>query len=135
MCAEEGVVPQSLVTEVVDRTLAKQIRKSHPSVGYISSSELMALFTSQVVEHEELNRIWHELLESYGSEIYIKDARLYCVPGVGVSFEALAEAAAARGEVAIGWRIDGRTRLNPEKQRALVFKPGDGVVAIAPDNK
>lgn len=74
VCEDAGVSADSMVAEVVDRSLGQQVKKSkaHPSVGYISSAELMALFTSQVVEHEDLNNVWHELLNVNGSEIYIK---------------------------------------------------------------
>ena len=46
----------------------------------------------------------------------------------------MAEAAVARGEVAIGWRIAGRTRLNPNKGKELYFGIGDGVIVISPDS-
>lgn len=35
--------------------------------------------------------------------------------------------------MAIGWRIGGRTRLNPAKEEILCFQKGDGVIVIAPD--
>lgn len=58
VCEDAGVVSDSMVAEVVDRSLGQQVKATHPTVGYISSAELMALFTSQVVEHEDLNGVW-----------------------------------------------------------------------------
>ncbi|KAK3238055.1 hypothetical protein CYMTET_51907, partial [Cymbomonas tetramitiformis] len=45
--ASLGFKAKSIVAEVVDRRLGQQVRKSHLDFGYISSSELMALYLSQ----------------------------------------------------------------------------------------
>lgn len=102
VCEDTGVVADSMVAEVVDRSLGQQVKATHPSVGYISSAELMALFTSQVVEHEDLNVCWRELLCVDGSEIYIKDARLYTSLNLQSTWRDLEESAQARSVFTTG---------------------------------
>ena len=96
------------------------------------------------MEHPELNAVWSGLIRfTGGGSIVFKDPRFYTALGEPTTFAELMEAAHARGETALGWRIKGRTHLSPVSQTAdgnederhtpLVFGEGDGVVVIAPD--
>lgn len=138
ICTLAGVKLKSLVVELIDSSLGEPLvaTKQRGTVECVGASELVALFTSQVVEHPELNSVWTELLSSYGSEIYIKDARAYATLGSETTFEELAERAHARGETAIGVRINGNVELNPVPKAApFPLNAGDGVVVIADHGK
>eukprot|EP00898_Chlorokybus_atmophyticus_P001285 jgi/Chlat1/2157/Chrsp17S08744 len=135
VCQNLGFQIHSLVAELVDTHLGDQVIQSHPSVSYIGSSEMMALFTSQVAEHRELHAVWTELLNAYGSEIYIKSPHLYIAPGESVPFTELAERAKLRGEVAIGYRLDGKNVINPlPKTNLIKLDADDGIVVFAQDD-
>lgn len=131
VCRQYDIKLQSLVAELVDKQIGKQVVHSHPSITYISTSHLMGLVTSQVTEHVELLGVWKELLNSWGDEIYVKDIELYKRPGEEPTFAELAERAVLREEVAIGIRRNGKTAINPRKDVPLSFKSGDGLVLIS----
>ncbi|CAI5530476.1 unnamed protein product, partial [Closterium sp. Naga37s-1] len=112
VCRANKIKVQSLNAELEDNRLGREVVGSHPSLTYIGTSDLMGLVTSQVTEHAELNAIWTELLNSWGDEIYVKDASLYVSPGETPTFNELAERAVQRGEVAIGYRRGDTTVIN-----------------------
>ena len=144
--------PVSVVSEVTDRAVGRRIQLSGgggagvPPFGYISSSEIMALFTSQVVEHSYLSAVWAELLSSYGHEIQLRPCRGYLEgrpEAAEVTFRDLERLAEAKGEVALGFATEKkgkggkgpkmRTVVNPvPKDRPLGLRWGsDYVIVIA----
>ncbi|CAI5480563.1 unnamed protein product [Closterium sp. Yama58-4] len=132
VCRANKIKVQSLNAELEDNRLGREVVGSHPSLTYIGTSDLMGLVTSQVTEHAELNAIWTELLNSWGDEIYVKDASLYVSPGESPTFNELAERAVQRGEVAIGYRRGNTTVINPcPKDVPLEFGPEDSLVLIS----
>ncbi|CAI6002140.1 unnamed protein product [Closterium sp. NIES-65] len=132
VCRANKIKVQSLNAELEDNRLGREVVGSHPSLTYIGTSDLMGLVTSQVTEHAELNAIWTELLNSWGDEIYVKDASLYVSPGETPTFNELAERAVQRGEVAIGYRCSDTTVINPcPKDVPLEFGPEDSLVLIS----
>ncbi|GJP39026.1 hypothetical protein CLOM_g23421 [Closterium sp. NIES-68] len=132
VCRANKIKVQSLNAELEDNRLGREVVGSHPSLTYIGTSDLMGLVTSQVTEHAELNAIWTELLNSWGDEIYVKDASMYMSPGECPTFNELAERAVQRGEVAIGYRTGDNTVINPcPKDVPLDFGPEDSLVLIS----
>ena len=144
--------PVSIVAEVTDRAAGRRIQLSGGGgagatpFGYISSSEIMALFTSQVVEHSYLSAVWAELLSSYGHEIQLRPCEGYFEgrpEGAEVTFRDLERLAEANGEVALGFATEKegkggkgpKTRIvvNPvPKDRPLELRWGsDFVIVIA----
>lgn len=87
----------------------------------------------QVVEHPQLNLVWSELLQLGGSSIFIKDPRFYTRRGQPTTFRQLMDAAHARGETAVGWRLGTRTHLNPHASDSCQLTDEDGVIVIARD--
>ena len=142
VCRELGADVGHLVLEARDRNLGQQVLHTYPQITYVSSSELMALLTSQVVEYRQLNAVWTELLSSNnsdGSAVYMKNAggRGAGVAGAGgagagagaeagagadtsTTFNQLAEAARLKDEVLIGWKVDGEIHINPPAKDASV---------------
>eukprot|EP00850_Spirogloea_muscicola_P020744 SM000225S07023 [mRNA] locus=s225:97800:104427:+ [translate_table: standard] len=132
VCEEKNIKPSSLVAEFIDPKLGKQIIKSHKSLAFVGTSELMGLITAQVTEHSELNAVWKELLNSWGNEIYIKDVGHYKSEEEEPSFAELAERAVLRCEVAIGYRKSGKSTLNPTpKGTPISLGVGDSLIVIA----
>lgn len=106
---------------------------------FIVSDRLVALMLAQVSENPGLYRVFAELLDAEGSEIYLHPAQDYVDAGVEVGFGAVLEAARRRGETAIGYRIgppaddsdaNGGVRLNPPKRERRAFAPGDSIIVI-----
>ncbi|EFJ31200.1 hypothetical protein SELMODRAFT_169248 [Selaginella moellendorffii] len=132
VCIHLKVKVASLVAELVDTKLGKQVVKSHDTLTFIGTSELIGLVTAQVAENTELNDIWTELLNPWGNEIYVKDIALYMKSGEAPTFQELADRAVFRDEVAIGYRMHNSTVINPaSKDVPLCFSRGDSLVVIS----
>lgn len=129
----------SLVSEMMDlrnRELAESARAD----DFIVSDRLVGLIMTQVSENKALNRIFNDLLDPEGVEIYLKPASDYIKPGATVSFYTVVQAAGARGEVAIGYRIQVEETnkdhaygvvVNPDKSKPITFVAGDRVIVLA----
>lgn len=122
----------SILAEVVSQGIMEEMERSHPSCQYVSTVELQALFTAQVLEHRELLPVWEELSDECGSEIYVKNIRYFAELGQPTTFRDLEEAATNCGQTAIGYRWRNRLFLNPTpKSTPIVFEEGDALVVIA----
>jgi len=131
----------SIVSEMMDlrnRALA-QVAKAD---DFIVSDKLVSLMLAQLSENKHLEKVFRVLFSAEGSEIYIRPIGDYIRPGVPVDFHTLLEAAALRGETAIGYRIAAQSqdkdrgfgvRVNPKKSEALAFDAADQIIVLAED--
>ena len=129
----------NIVSEMMDlrnRALAQVARAD----DFIVSDKLVSLMLSQLAENKHLHTIFSELFGAEGSEIYLRPASLYVQPGVEVDFYTVIEAAARRGETAIGYRDAScaeqpskgyGVRVNPPKRTARRYAPGDKLIVLA----
>ena len=97
---------------------------------------------AQVSENKALNAVFADLFDPEGSEIYLKPAANYVVPGRPVNFYTVVESARQRGAVAIGYRLRAHATdasrsygvvVNPNKSESVTFTAGDRVIVIAED--
>ncbi|MDC0723113.1 CASTOR/POLLUX-related putative ion channel [Nannocystis bainbridge] len=107
---------------------------------FIISNTLVSLVVSQVSENRRMAAVLDDLLSPEGHEIYLKPARDYVQPGADIDFYAVVEAAARRGEIALGYRLAARAHdpeqaygvaLNPRKSARIRLAAGDRVVVLA----
>ena len=77
---------------------------------FIVSDKLISLLMSQVSENKYLMRVFEDLFDADGSEIYLKPAGSYVETGRPVNFYTVVESARRRGEVAIGYPRCPRAR-------------------------
>jgi voltage-gated potassium channel Kch len=139
--AEAAGKDLSIVSEMMDirnRALA-QVAKAD---DFIVSDKLVSLMLSQLSENKHLDSVFRVLFSAEGSEIYIRPARDYVATGQTLDFHTVLEAAARRGETAIGYRIvaDGNdaskgfgVKVNPNKSETFAFAEGDQVIVLAED--
>ncbi|TBN56433.1 potassium transporter TrkA [Glaciihabitans arcticus] len=139
--ADESDLDLNIVSEMIDdrnRELAEVTRAD----DFIVSDKLISLMLSQLSEDKSLAEVFATLFSSVGSEIYLRAADLYVVPGTEVDFYTVLEAARRRGETAIGYRLAADSRngdadygvtVNPRKARRLSFLPGDKIIVLAED--
>jgi hypothetical protein len=139
--AEQSNKNFSIVSEMLDirnRALA-EIAKAD---DFIVSDKLISLLLSQISENKHLDKVFKDLFRPEGSEIYLKPITNYIVPGQALSFYALVEAAASRGETAIGYRIQSLAHdsskaygvvINPAKHNEIIFAADDRIVVLAED--
>lgn len=134
-------IDMNIVSEMMDlrnRTLA-QVAKAD---DFIVSDKLVSLMISQLAENKALDKVLGILFSADGSEIYIRPITDYIKIDRMVDFYTLTEAAARRGETAIGYRQMAFSedasrgfgvKLNPKKTEKVRFGANDMIVVLAED--
>jgi voltage-gated potassium channel Kch len=137
--ADAAGVKLSIVSEMMDlrnRALAQIARAD----DFIVSDKLVSLMMSQLSENKNLEQVFKVLFSSEGSEIYIRPMTDYIRLGSTVDFYTVLEAAAERGETAIGYRLmkyaDDKehgygVNVNPRKSEKHTFAENDMIVVLA----
>ena len=129
----------NIVTEMLDDR-NRQLAESTEADDFIVSDQLIGLMMSQVSENLDLADVFGYLFSSEGSEISLHPASWYVKLGETVDMHVLIEAAAKRGETAIGYRkadLESSQQnsygvaLNPEKVRRFKLVEGDKVIVLA----
>ena len=129
----------NIVSEMLDDKNRKLAERTEAD-DFIVSDQLIGLMMSQVSENGDLEDVFRYLFSSDGSEISLQPAAWYVKPGVEVNMHALIEAAAKRGETAIGYRVKSEQTvsekrfgiyLNPNKDANFKLVQGDRVIVLA----
>jgi voltage-gated potassium channel Kch len=123
------------ITDDANRGLAQVTRAD----DFVVSTKMISLLLAQLSRNPKLSDVFHELFDPRGSDIYLKPAADYLVPGVTGNFATVIEAARLRGETAIGYRRDVDVYappaygvvLNPDKAAPLALDPADRVIVLA----
>ena len=85
-------------------------------------------------------RVFEDLFDAEGSEIYLKPITDYIKAGEPADFYTILESAKRRGETAIGYRIDSLAHdnhraygivVNPVKSKEVTFNKNDRVIVLA----
>lgn len=130
-----------VVSEMLDlrnRDLAEVTKAD----DFIVSDKLISLLMSQVSENKYLMRVFEDLFDADGSEIYLKPMSDYIKPGEEVNFYTIIESAKQKGETAIGYRIASLSHdnskaygvnCNPVKSKTLRFAQDDKLIVLAED--
>jgi ion channel POLLUX/CASTOR len=125
-----------IVTELLDARDVDLARATGAD-DFVVSDELSSLMLAQLAERADLEDVFTDLFDVEGSAIALQPAEWY-VGSESVPFRRVVAAARARGETAIGYRIehgpDGLPSvvLNPPKTDFVQLRAADKVVAIAP---
>ncbi len=134
-------VDLKIVSEMLDirnRNLAEIAEAD----DFIVSDKLVSLLMTQISENKVLNKIFEDIFDPEGSEIYLKPAASYVQLSQPVNFYTVVESARRHGETAIGYRREADARhiersyginLNPDKSVEVVFSPGDKIILLADD--
>jgi hypothetical protein len=128
----------NIVSEMRDlrnRTLAEVAKAD----DFIVSDNLTSLLVTQISENKKLEAVFQNLLNSEGSEIYIKPIADYMAIGIETDFHMLIEAAAGKGETAIGYRKSSLSKnatfsygvnCNPRKSDKIKLEEGDKLIVL-----
>lgn len=129
----------NIVTEMLNDA-NRQLAESTEADDFIVSDQLIGLMMSQIAEDKKLASVFGYLFSSDGSEISLQSAEHYVKLGETVDMHVLIEAAAKRGETALGYRKKSLessqqnqygVALNPEKVRRFQLEAGDKVIVLA----
>lgn len=130
-----------IVSEMLD-IRNRQLADITSADDFIVSDKLVSLLMSQVSENKYLMRVFEDLFDADGSEIYIKPACEYVQTGISMNFYTLLESAARKNEVAIGYRIISKAKiadeqygvvLNPKKSDEFLLEDGDLIIVLSED--
>ncbi|MEQ9466952.1 MAG: NAD-binding protein [Ekhidna sp.] len=130
-----------IVSEMLD-IRNRQLADITSADDFIVSDKLISLLMSQVSENKDLMRVFEDLFDADGSEIYIKPAKEYVQTGVPMNFYTILESAARKNEVAIGYRTISKARsadeqygvvLNPVKSEEFTLAENDMVIVLSED--
>ena len=125
-----------IVTELLDARDVDLARATGAD-DFVVSDELSSLMLAQLAERPDLEDVFADLFDVEGSAIALQPATWYVTSGE-VPFRRVVAAARARGESAIGYRIEHGPGglpvvvLNPHKTDPVTLGGGDQVVVIAP---
>lgn len=137
--ADHDATPFSVVSQMLDlrnRQLAEATRID----DFIVSDHLISLMVAQLTENSHLGAVFRDLLDPDGSDISLQPVTEYIAAGSTVNFYTLAEAAARRGETALGYRLASKAHdpeaaygvvTNPNKGQLVTFSDQDRLIVLA----
>ena len=129
----------AVVTELLDDRNRALAEVAHVD-DVIVSDQILSLMISQLNDDRRLERVFADLLDADGAEIFLRPAEWYVRPGATVSFATIVAAAGVRNETAFGYRsihLDptdqtrGAVMVNPAKSATFTVLPGDRVIVLA----
>lgn len=131
----------NLVSEMIDMK-NRQLADITSADDFIVSDKLLSLLMTQVSENKFLMRVFEDLFDADGSEIYIKPAGEYIEIGEPINFYTILESAARMNQVAIGYRIISKSKdvesgygviVNPDKSKMISLTEGDEIIVLSED--
>ncbi|MEL7312819.1 MAG: hypothetical protein AAFN07_14990 [Pseudomonadota bacterium] len=131
-----------LITEILDSQNYDLVARAGVQ-DVIISNRLVSMMMAQISESRDIEKVYDDIFQEDGSEIYLKPAYLYfeSLP-VEVSFADMIGIAQKRDEVAIGVKIkafeqskeaNNGVTLIPEKHRKFQLAPDDSLIVVAED--
>jgi len=126
------------VAEILD-TRSQNLIKSSCLNDYVSNNDMVAMVLAQASINPEILNLMEECFKPDGSEMHIKDIRLYAHEGEALNWWELVARARQRAHVALGWKrnsIDALQNpvLNPiDKEQRIVWRYGDKLIVFSED--
>ncbi|HWH27116.1 MAG TPA: hypothetical protein VNT53_10780 [Pseudolysinimonas sp.] len=137
--ADTGGVDLNVVSEMLDDR-NRELAEVTQADDFIVSDQLISLMLSQVSENRQLTSVFDQLFTSAGAEVYLRPVEQYITPGQSADFYTVIEAARAKGETAIGHRIEALARdssqmfgvdVNPTKTVTRSYQSGDKIIVLS----
>ncbi len=125
-----------IVTELLDSRDVELARVTGAD-DFIVSDALSSYLMAQLSENPELAGVFTDLFDAEGSAVALKSAGRYLDGDMDVTFARIVAAARARGDAAIGYRVDRddgepQVVMNPPKSERVQLAPNDQIVVIGP---
>ncbi len=139
--SEEQNIDMSIVSEMMD-VRNRELAEVTKADDFIVSDNMESMLIAQISENKALMRVYSDLFQDEGSEIYLKPVSDYVQTGVPVNFFTVAESAARKGHSAFGYRIVAESfnpskiygvKINPSKSEMITFAPDDKIIVMAED--
>lgn len=137
-----GQLKTQLITEVADSANIEVIEAAGVH-DFLISNQFVSKIYAQVGEEQDALKVYEDLFNEEGSEVYIKPVGLFArFSGKKVRFGDLCEAASRRGESCFGVRIGAEQNdpdhnygiyVNPPKNREFTLTDKDFLITLAED--
>jgi hypothetical protein len=134
------LVPARPRTHLVPEVRSPQNRELLERTGgidVVAGPEVASWLLTQVSQQQMLLRVYDDLLNAGGNEVYLKPANRYVAPGSSATFARIREQAQQLCEIAIGVMCTSRSGpealINPPPAQSFVFAETDKVIVIAED--
>ena len=131
-----------LITEILDSQNDALVAKAGVQ-DVIISNRLVSMIMAQISESRDIEKVYDDLFQEDGSEIYLKPVSLYFREfPQSVTFADLMAIAQKRDEICLGVKItaleadknqNNGITLIPEKNTVYELKPEDNLVVVAED--
>ncbi|MCD4794261.1 MAG: NAD-binding protein [Bacteroidales bacterium] len=140
MADKEGV-KVNIVSEMFDQK-NQELAEVTKADDFIISEDLISRYLTQLSETPDLKKVFDDLFNAEGSEIYLKGAEDYVKLDELINFYTLLESATYKNETAIGYRIVKKSHsaednygicINPDKTKEFSLSEGDKVIVLAED--
>lgn len=120
-----------VVCQLLDEKNQELISDFHKN-DFVVSAKLASLFFSQISQEFRLFKVFDEILDEKGSEIYIKKATNYFKEGTEVTYAEIIRAASRRDETVIGYESNNRqvTELNLPKSKKITINNSDRIILL-----
>lgn len=136
----------TLCCEILDPRTEKLLALSSLD-DYISVNDMVSMALGQIAEESDIHGLIDEIFKPEGSEMHIKDIRLYAQEGETLSWWEIVARARMRGEVAMGFikkELSPNPILNPgnkaqkdvfdgDKFTRIMWAYGDQLVVLSED--
>jgi hypothetical protein len=135
--------PEQRLRQVVAEILYTEnaeLLQSHNNTDIIVSPRLVSMLLAQVSQQLMLERIYSELMNAHGNEIYLRPVGRYTRRLADCTFADVVRGASKLGELAIGLKIRAEAsnpaknfgvRINPPKGIPLALSEDDEVIVIS----
>lgn len=131
--------PFTIVSEMMDTRNRELAELARPD-DFIVSDKLISLTLTQISENKEVAKVFQDLFDPQGSEIYLKPVEDYVKLGKPINFYTVIAACQQRQETAVGYRLTKQANdpesnhgihLNPEKSKFITFSSGDRIIVLS----
>ena len=128
-----------IISEIID-SRNRQLMLNTQFDDFIVSNKLISSMIAQLAENHTLDRVFNELFDVEGPEIFLRPVTNYLKTGIEVNFYTIIESAMQHYEIPIGYRLfadqnnaemDFGIFLNPAKQNKIIFNERDSIIVIA----
>ena len=124
----------NIVTEMLDDR-NRELAAISDANDFIVSNKIIALMLTQISENRDLYDVFIELFNAEGSEIYLKPVTDYVITSRPVTFATVVKSAAARRQIAIGYKnhvgTQSRVHINVSKAETIHFGDSDHLIVIS----
>ena len=123
------------ITSELKRVENQKLAQITKANDLVVGSNIINLILTQISENRQLSNVFQELLQSDGSEMYIKKASNYLKLNTEMDFYAVTDILKDLGEIAIGYKKQtGNTFeiiTNPLKSDLIIFTEEDYIITLA----